>query len=255
MLKSSFAMNLSIVIPAFNEERRLPLSLKKIIKWLEDNRKLVGAYEVIVINDGSTDRTLDILKNTKRGCPNLKIITYKENKGKGYAVKNGILASKGDLVILTDADLSTPIDESRKIIDKYSKGVQVVAGSRFIEGSLVTKKAGKLRNFAATIFWIGVRLLLLRGVVDTQCGFKGFSNPEAKKIFRHIKSDSVLYDLEVFMLANKYKYTIKEVGVKWVHDSDSRLKYNLKKSTQVWLELFRLKFMYRVVFPVHINTL
>lgn len=244
-------MSLSIVIPAYNEEKRLPPSLKKIHGWIKKQRL---SYEIVVVDDGSTDNILAKLKESKKRIKNLKIISYKPNKGKGYALQKGMLAAKGNIVIFTDADLSTPISEAEKLMDRLKEGAEVVYGSRFVADSKVLAKASGIRNLMAQIFNLGIRTLLLYGPKDTQCGFKGFTRSAARKIFRDIKSSSVLFDLEIFLLAHKFDFKVAEVGVVWKHDPDSRLTYNLKKSLVVWLELLRLKFLYKIILPIYVST-
>lgn len=244
-------MKLSIVIPAYNEEKRLPPSLKKIFSWL---KKQPGNNEIIVVDDGSSDNMLFELEKLKKRIKNLKIISYKPNKGKGYAVKKGMLVAKGEIVVFTDADLSTPIREVEKVVKEITSGVEVVIGSRFIEGAKKSGSVSILRKIASNIFLWGVRALLFYGPKDTQCGFKGFTKKSARKIFRNIKSNSVLFDLEIFLLASRYGFKIKEIPVVWKHDPDSRLTYNFKKSLLAWLGLFRLKFIYKIVLPINVRT-
>lgn len=243
-------MKLSIVIPAFNEQRRLSTSLIKIYQWLG---RQDFSWEVIVVDDGSSDATvakIRVLPDQK----NLKIISYKPNRGKGYALKKGILVARGEVVIFTDADLSTPISEAEKIIKQIQEGAQIVAGSRLLKGSKIEGGPSLPRRISTKIFLWAVRIFLFYGPKDTQCGFKGFTREAARKIFSSIKSNSVLFDLEIFLLAKKFGYKIAEIPVTWKHDPDSRLTYNLKKSLFVWKELFRLKSLYKIIFPVRIKT-
>lgn len=242
-------MKLSIVIPAYNESKRLPPSLEEIYKWL---KKQGREWEIVIVDDGSTDNMLAKLEEFKKRIRNLTIISYKPNRGKGYALQKGVLAAQGDIIIFTDADLSTPIEEVDKIIKEVKKGAEVAVGSRFVKGARISGSPGRFRELAARIFVWGIRILLFYGPRDTQCGFKGFSKKAAKKIFGDIKSSSVLYDLEIFLLAKKYDFKIVEIPVVWKHDQDSRLTYNLKKSLAVWLELFRLKILYKIIFPVRV---
>ncbi len=244
-------MNLSIVIPAYNEGERLPPNLKKINSWL---KKQPGEGEIVVVDDGSTDNMLRKIRRLKPDINNLEIISYRENRGKGYALRKGMLVAKGDIIIFSDADLSTPIQEAQKLIDEIRKGVNVAFGSRFVKGSKVLKTASWFRNQLARIFFWAVRFLLFYGPKDTQCGFKGFCKKAAKEIFSDIKSDGVLFDLEIFLLAKKKGLSIKEVPVTWKHDERSKLIYNFRKSAAVWLELFRIKYLYKVVFPLKITT-
>lgn len=245
-------MKLSIVIPAFNEEKRLPPSLKEIFNWLKAQN---FNWEVIVVNDGSTDTTLKKVKEWQKKIKNLKIITYESNKGKGHAVKRGMLVAKGDLIIFTDADLSVPINQAQELIKEIEKGADVVVGSRASNrGGKVIEAAGKARILMAWIFNRFIRFLLLYGPGDTQCGFKVFTKTSAKKIFKNIKSNSVLFDLEIFLLAHDFSFVAKEVGVAWRKVPGSRLTYGPKEAVAVWVELIKLKYLYRIIFPIKIET-
>lgn len=244
-------MKLSVVIPAYNEEKRLPPSLEKIYRWVKKHN---FSWEIIVVDDGSYDNMLSELEKFKKRIENLKVISYKPNRGKGYAVRKGILKAQGNIIILTDADLSTPIEEAEKLMKKINNGVDIAVGSRLVEGAKVSCSASWFRNTAAKVFLLGVKILLLYGPKDTQCGFKAFSKKVARKIFLEVKSSSILYDLEIFLLAKRNGFKLVEVPVVWKHDPDSKLRYNLRKSVAIWLELFQLKILYKIILPVRIIT-
>ncbi len=245
-------MKLSIIIPAYNEEERLPLSLRKINKWVKKRRI---SSEIIVVDDGSTDMMLAKLKALEKKFKNLKVISYESNRGKGCAVRRGILVAKGEIIIFTDADLSTPIREADKLMVEIKRGADLAVASRFMRGSKILGTASTFRNFLATVYTImGIRTLILYGPKDTQCGFKAFTQKAAKKIFKNIKSDTALFDLEVFLLAKKNNFKIVEVPVIWKYNPDSKLIYNLPKAIMIWVELLRLKYLYKIIFPVKIKT-
>lgn len=244
-------MKLSIVIPVYNEEKRLPKSLEKIEDWL---KKQSFTWELLIVNDGSTDTTLKVCEDSATKLKNIQIISYYPNKGKGYAIKTGILKATGDIIIFSDADLSTPINQIGKLVDAIRKGADIAVGSRFDTQSQILTTTSPVRQIMSRIFFWGTNILLFYGPKDTQCGFKGFTKEAAKKIFSKIQSNTVLFDLEIFLLAQKFGYKIAEIPVIWKHDPDSRLTYNLKKSLLVWLELFRLKVIYKIIFPIKITT-
>ncbi len=218
-------MKLSIIIPAYNEENRIANSLDKILKYVKKYN-----HEIIVINDGSTDKTLNVLKKFKN---KIKIISYSKNKGKGYAVKKGMLAATGDLLFMCDADLSMPISELNKFL-KHKE--DIVIGSRAIEGadvktSILKKFAGRIGNFFISVFTVSE-------IKDTQCGFKLFK-AKCKKLFEKQTIDRWGFDFEILFLAKKYGFSIKEIPIRWQNVKGSKVK--LIDYPRTLLDLIKIK--------------
>lgn len=192
---TSDAVMISVVIAAYNEENRIYPSLVKIADFLR-NRKL--EHEIIVVDDGSSDNTSTLTESLSSRIHNLKIIRYSVNKGKGYALRQGVLASQGSLVLLTDADLSTPIEELTKLSTLIlEKKCEIAIGSRTIEGSDIVKKQPWWRQAMGKVFNKITRVLVLDGFSDTQCGFKLFSGNIARLLFMEAHINRFAYDVEI----------------------------------------------------------
>ncbi|MEW6407097.1 MAG: dolichyl-phosphate beta-glucosyltransferase [Patescibacteria group bacterium] len=231
-------MFLSVIIPAFNEEKRLKQTLCQISSYLIKGYK---DSEIIIVDDGSNDCTFlvanDFSKNTNLPVKVLKNII---NLGKGASVKNGILVSCGDFVLFSDADLSTPIEELDKLFNYIKDGYDIIIGSRSKEDSSVQihqpwyrKKMGKIFNFL-------VKLLLLKDFNDTQCGFKLFKGDIARKIAGLMHINGFCFDVEMLYIAQKNGYKIKEIGVIWKNSSQSRVEI-LNSSLRMFFDLLKIK--------------
>jgi len=228
---------LSIVIPAYNEERRLPRTLRAIDKYLKQQNY---NYEIIVVNDGSRDKTEGILLSLKPQISSLKVINNKINRGKGSVVKQGMLASRGRYRLFTDADNSTPISEVEKILFWLEKGYDVVIGSRDVKGSVLDPPQPFLRRLLGCFFRLFRKIVLdIWEVRDTQCGFKGFSKRAADDIFSRLETKGFLFDVEVLLLAKKLGYKIKETGIYWKNDMESKV--TLRSAIEMGVGLFKLK--------------
>ncbi|MCL5017185.1 MAG: glycosyltransferase family 2 protein [Patescibacteria group bacterium] len=227
---------LSVVIPAYNEAKRLPLTLIDIDKHLDAQEY---SYEIVVVNDGSTDDTAEIVSRFAPLINNLKLINNNENKGKGAVVRQGMLESKGLWRLFMDADNSTSIVEFNKMIPYFKSGYEVVIGSRGVKGSrkmphqpFYKEILGKLGNFI-------IRFFLIRGIKDTQCGFKCFSEEAAERIFSLTRIDRWGFDAEALALAKALHYKIKEIPVFWVNDARTHVK--LRDYLQVLLETVKVR--------------
>lgn len=220
---------LSVVVPAYNEEHRLPTTLRRILAYLEGQDY---SYEVIVVDDGSEDNTVGVIQSLLAQHPQLQLIEN-DHRGKGYTVRTGMLAAQGQHVIFTDADLATPIGEIDKVLPLLQNGHDVVIGSR--EG-LGAERHGEPfhRHLMGRVFNLVVRLLAVGGFQDTQCGFKGFRREAAQDVFSRlhihgadagvIKGGSVTaFDVEVLFLAQRRGYRIKEVPVSWHYGVNSKV--------------------------------
>lgn len=229
----------SIVIPAYNEANRIVRSIGNIRKYFK-NKKI--SYEVVVVNDGSKDGTLKTLKDLAGKYKELKILGYDINRGKGYAVKTGVLGSKGSYILFTDADLSTPIDELHNLFKYIKKGYDAAIGSRNIDKSRVRLKQPLYRRLLGHMLRAYYSLIIFprNPPKDSQCGFKLFTKKAAKLLFKKQKICREMFDIEILYLARKYKLKIKEVPVIWVNDPDSKI--NLFKCiTYGSIDLFKIR--------------
>ncbi|MEK7568051.1 MAG: dolichyl-phosphate beta-glucosyltransferase [Patescibacteria group bacterium] len=229
---------LSVIIPAYNEAKRLPLTLIDVDKHLS---RADFSYEIIVVNDGSKDATSEIVKRFSHLIKNLRLIDNKENHGKGWVVRQGMLEAKGNVRIFTDADNSTSIDQFFKMMPHFKEGYDVVIGSRDIEGSRLVPPQPAYKRFAGNIGNLIIQVLLLPGIWDTQCGFKAFSEEAAEKIFKIAKIDRWGFDVEALALAKEFGYKIKEIPVVWVNDLSSHV--SASAYLQVLLEVLKIKWL------------
>jgi dolichyl-phosphate beta-glucosyltransferase len=230
-------MYLSIIIPAYNEEKALPNTLKEIDKYLS---KQSYDYEILVVNDGSKDRTAEVGREQVSAIRNLRIIDNKKNHGKGYVVRQGMLAAKGEYRIFSDADNATSIDQIENMLPQFEQGYEVVIGSRDIKGTIIAAPQPWWRIMLGNVFNLLVQVISgLWGIWDTQCGFKGFSAKAAKDIFARCKINRFAFDVEVLTIAKKMGYKIKEIPVIWKNNPESRVKF--KSMVKMLLEVFQIR--------------
>jgi len=230
-------MKLSVIIPAYNEETRLPKTLAAIDEYL---RKQDYEYEIIVVNDGSKDKTAEIARNLQFQIKNLRLIDNKENHGKGFGVRQGILEAKGDYRVFTDSDNSTSIDQVEKMWPEFEKGFDIVIGSRDIKGAVLDPPQPFYRVILGDTFNLFVQIIVgLWGIWDTQCGFKGITQKAAKDILPKCKIDRWAFDPEILMLAKKAGYKIKEIPVHWVNDPSSKVKF--KGMVKMLFDLLKIR--------------
>ena len=239
--------NLSVVIPAYNEQKRLKTAIPSIVSHL----RLRGRpFEIIVVNDGSRDDTARVTEELTETYPMIRLITLNHNRGKGAAVRAGMLAARGRYVLFTDADQSTPISELEKLSVKLEgESYDIAIGSRAANGADVQGQPG-YRVLAGKLFGLGTRLLVLGGIADTQCGFKCMKREAAQKVFPQVTSDTAIFDVEMLAVASREGYRVAEVPVTWVRDPDTRIPYNLRRAIRIWAELFRIKRAQRVGWPL-----
>jgi len=231
-------VELSIIIPAYNEENDISNCISVVTEYCE-NRKI--DFEIIAVDDGSSDQTLDIIRKNASGNPRIHALTNGENRGKGFTVKHGVLESIGKNVLFTDVDMSTPICEYEKLLEYLSQGFDVAFGSRALAKSQLKKKQpwyrmqlGRLANKA-----IQTVVPALRGIKDTQCGFKLFRGDAARQIFPLQRIDRWGFDFEILHIARKYGYKVIEVPVEWSHSGDTRIR--LRDYPRTLQELFRVR--------------
>ena len=229
---------LSVIIPAYNEEKRLPKTLREINDYL---KKQNFKSEIIVVSDGSKDRTCEIVENFKSEIENLNLICEKINRGKGYAVKIGMLNAKGKYRLFTDADNSTPISEIEKFWPEFEKGADVVIASRDIRGAVLDPPQPLFRRFVGEVFKYLRKIIVgLWEIEDTQCGFKCFKGEVAEKIFPKAKIERFAFDPEILLIAKKMGFRIKEVPVYWKNDLQSKVKF--KSMIKMLIDLFKIRF-------------
>ena len=213
-------MKWSVVIPAFNEAVRLPPYLDEVLGFFDGR----GApYEVIVVNDGSTDGTGEMLADVARRNASLRVITHPRNQGKGRAVRGGMLAANGDLRLFSDADGATPIGELKRLERAFAAGADVVIGSRALRDPAVSVRTRMHRAVAGRVFnWVVTRFGV-RGIADTQCGFKAFTASATQKLFGPLETHGFGFDVELLLRAQAAGYRVVEVAVNWEDQAGSKV--------------------------------
>jgi dolichyl-phosphate beta-glucosyltransferase len=230
-------MNISVIIPAYNEEQRIAPTLERVSGYL-GNRGL--DYEILVVDDGSTDGTPAVVRAWSGKEPALRLLTNGVNMGKGASVRNGILASAGEQCLISDADLSTPIEEMEKLRDALDEGCDVAIGSRGLKEAEITVRQPWYREYMGKSFNLLVKLLLFRGIEDTQCGFKLFRADAARNIFSRCRMSGFSFDVEALFLAGKMGYRVREVPVRWKNSPASKVRIP-RDPALMFLELVRIR--------------
>jgi glycosyltransferase involved in cell wall biosynthesis len=226
----------SIVVPAFNEAERIGDSIEKIDAFI---RQSPCSFEVIVVDDGSKDETASVVK--KVNLKGLRLIRNNENHGKGYTVRQGVLAASGKYVLFTDADLSAPIEELTKLLEvAVAEDADVVIGSRKLAGSLIEMHQSGFREFGALVFNFMVRVILGLHLHDTQCGFKLFHRQRSRRIFEKQTTVGFGFDPEVLFLAKRHGLRIRETPVRWSHSEGSKVKF-LRDGLRMFFDLVRIR--------------
>jgi len=210
----------SFILPAYNESERLTTSIPKVLEYIHD-RDLHA--EVIVVNDGSTDDTAEVVRGFAAGNPLVELLENPCNRGKGYSVRNGMLHAKGAVALFTDADLSSPIPEADKLFSALADGADVAIGSRWLKRELQTERQPLHRQLYGRLFNLGLQLVLGLNYRDTQCGFKAFKRQAAQIIFTRQRIERWGFDPELLFLARKFKLRTTEVPVEWGHDHRSKI--------------------------------
>jgi glycosyltransferase involved in cell wall biosynthesis len=228
---------LSIVIPAYNEANRIESTLQRVLECVE--RRGWDA-EMLVVDDGSTDGTVDVLQHWMERYPRLQLIENGGNRGKGYSVRNGLLQATGDIVMFTDADLSAPMEEAELLFAALEAGADVAIGSRWLDKRKQTVHQPLYRRFFGRCFNKLTRFVVGLPFEDTQCGFKAFKRQAAQTIFRLQTIERWGFDPEILFIARKLKYRIVEVPVTWGHDERSRMSY-LKDGMKMLEEIAQIR--------------
>lgn len=207
---------LSIIVPCYNEEKRVRAFARDLIKHLKSD------WEIIFVDDGSIDKTYDVIRDSTGKKRNVRIIKHRRNHGKGTAVKTGVLKSTSEYVVFMDADGSTPAKEINKMVGELRE-YDVVLGSRVMPDSDIKTPQPFYRTLFSRLFNFYVNALFRLGVSDTLCGFKGFSRKSAEQIFRRIRTSGWIFDIEMLAHAKKMGFPIKQIGIEWSHKSGSKL--------------------------------
>jgi dolichyl-phosphate beta-glucosyltransferase len=227
----------SIIIPAYNEGARLGATLEKVLAYVKERG---WDAEVIAVNDGSSDNTAEIIRGWAEKNPRLKLVENPGNRGKGYSVCNGMLHAQGEILLFTDADLSSPIAEAVKLFAAIADGADIAIGSRWLRSDLQTQRQPLYRQFFGRIFNLLLRITLGLNFKDTQCGFKAFTRRAAKTIFPLQKIERWGFDPELLYLARKFGFKVIEVPVSWAHREGTRIS-PLRDGPAMFLEMLKIR--------------
>ncbi|MBL7712159.1 MAG: glycosyltransferase family 2 protein [Chitinophagaceae bacterium] len=230
--------SLSIIIPAYNEAGRIVPTLRAFHEWLTAGRY---SFEIIVVDDGSGDDTVFVLEELKHnGMPELSVVRVPINKGKGHAVRTGMLAARGAFRLFSDADGSTPVQELDKMLPCLQDGsADIVIGSRYTAGALVTKAQPAIRVLWSRLCNRIVQRVLLPGIADPHCGFKAFTAAAAAAVFSSCRVEGWSFDLELLAIARSQDLRIKEVGVQWANDE--RSKARIRQVPRAIADVYRVR--------------
>ncbi len=222
-MKSAYPTSgmVSLVVPAYNEEKRLGANLPRMLKYFED---LGRPFELVVVDDGSTDATAQIVEDASRSCAGIRLLRHEKNMGKGHAVRTGMLEAAGDYVIFTDADLSTPIDTADEFLKYLSNGSDVVVGNRRMRESNLETRQPWHREFLGRIFTRMTRFLLRSPVSDQTCGFKGFKRRAAAEVFGRQRVFDWAFDAEILYIAARRGFRVKQLPVTWRDEPGSKVR-------------------------------
>lgn len=215
---------LTIVIPAYDEEKRLGATLKRMLAYFDTQDY---SFEILVVDDGSSDATLDLVEQIADLRKEVTLLSYQPNRGKGHAVRYGMLRAKGERLLFSDADLATPIEEVEKLLPKLDEGYDIAIGSRDVVGSQLIKHQSFLRELGGKTFNKMVQLLAVPGIHDTQCGFKLFTRHAAMSVFSRCKVEHFAFDVEMLYLAKRlFNFKIIEVPIRWAHQEGSKVVFH-----------------------------
>ncbi len=219
---SRLIRSISIVVPAYNEQARLPDTIRRIQEYLSRSEWIF--YEILIVDDGSTDGTAAIAEEFERENPNVRLVRNPGNRGKGYSVRHGMLEARGEWRLFTDADLSAPIEELEKLWAAMTRdGSEVAIGSRALDRSLIGVHQPGLRESAGKFFNRVMRAVVGLPIADTQCGFKLFQGAASLQIFQRQTQERFGFDVEILFIAKKHGYRISEVPVRWNHVEGSKV--------------------------------
>ena len=227
----------SIVIPAYNESARVGATLDRVLAHVAERG---WDAEIIVVDDGSRDNTVEIIRAYAENNPRLRLLQNPGNRGKGYSVRNGMLHARGELLLFSDADLSSPIEEADKLFAAIAGGADVAIGSRWLRRDLQTQRQPFYRQIFGRIFNLMLRLTLGLTFKDTQCGFKAFTRQAGQKIFPLQKIERWGFDPELLYLARKLDFKVAEVPVEWAHREGTRIS-PLRDGIKMFAEMLKIR--------------
>lgn len=230
-------MRYSIIIPAYNESQRIVPTLDRILTYITEQ---AWDAELIVVNDGSRDDTAKIVQRYVERNPVIRLVENPGNRGKGYSVRNGMLNARGELLLFSDADLSSPIEEAPKLFRAIEDGTDVAIGSRWLRSELQTARQPLHRQLFGRVFNLALRIILGLKFKDTQCGFKAFTRSAARSIFPLQRIERWGFDPELIFLARKQRLRIVEVPVKWAHDEGGRIN-PLRDGLRMFVEVLKIR--------------
>lgn len=229
--------SISVIIPAYNEEDRILPTVRRVREYLEDR---FGDFEIIVVDDASADATAEVVEREGREQGNMRLLRNDANLGKGGAVKKGMLSSRGALCLMSDADLSVPIEEMEKLLPHLEEGFHIAIGSKSREGAEMVVKQPWYREKMGRVFNLVVRLLLVGDFRDTQCGFKLFRGDVARDVFGKTAIEGFSFDVEVLYIALKQGYRVKEVPVRLINSPTSRVRL-FRDPLMMFLDLLKIR--------------
>jgi dolichyl-phosphate beta-glucosyltransferase len=227
----------SIIIPAYNESRRIVPTLNKVLTYLAEQG---WDAELIVVNDGSRDDTAEVVRRFVEKNLMMRMVENPGNRGKGYSVRNGMLNARGDVVLFSDADLSSPIQEAGKLFEAIANGADVAIGSRWMNAELQTERQPLYRQLFGRLFNVMLRVVLGLKYKDTQCGFKAFTAAAARAIFPLQTIARWSFDPELIFLAQKQGLKVVEVPVRWAHDEKTTIS-PLRDGTRMFFEVLKIR--------------
>lgn len=230
-------VRLSVVVPAYNEEERLSRTLPRLFSYYQEQGY---PFEVIVVSDGSTDRTAAVVEDFAREHVGVRLVEYSPNAGKGQAVRVGMLQAAGDLILFCDADMATPQEETAKLFAAIDAGADVAIGSRPLLASSLEVHQPFYREFLGRASNKFIQLLAIRGIQDTQCGFKMFTSGAARAVFRRCKLNGFSFDFEALMVARDLGYRIEEVPIRWADQPGSKVN-PLRDFPRAFRDLIKLR--------------
>ena len=234
--RAASTFELSIIIPSFNEELRLPRTLELVTSYIKASNR---STEVLVVDDGSTDRTAEVAASFGDRIANLRVLKNGENRGKGYSVRHGMQEARGEMVLFTDADLSAPIEEADKLLAALPQ-YDVAIGSRAMNRELIEVHESAFREFAGIIFNCIVRIVLWLPFVDTQCGFKAFRRERCRIIFEQQRIERFGFDPELLYLARHHGLKATEIPVRWSHSPATKI-HMLRDSILMFADVFTIR--------------